>query len=65
MDARLRALNRFGLGARTGERDRLDDPRGWLEAQLSSPDALALTASQADRVFPASAEAQGRWDLLG
>ena len=43
MDARLRALNRFGLGARIGERDRLGDPRGWLEAQLSSPDASSLT----------------------
>ena len=36
MDPRLRALNRFGLGARIGERDRMDDPRGWLEAQLGS-----------------------------
>jgi len=30
----LRALNRFGLGARPGERDRIRDPRGWLRAQL-------------------------------
>lgn len=30
----LRALNRFGLGARPGEARGLDDPRGWLEAQL-------------------------------
>jgi uncharacterized protein (DUF1800 family) len=35
MDQRLRALNRFGLGARVGERGRLSDPRGWLRAQLS------------------------------
>ena len=29
------ALNRFGLGARPGEADRIgDDPRGWVEAQL-------------------------------
>jgi uncharacterized protein (DUF1800 family) len=34
MDAALRALNRFGLGARVGERRRIDDPRGWLKAQL-------------------------------
>ncbi|NOT26219.1 MAG: DUF1800 domain-containing protein [Acidobacteria bacterium] len=34
MDAALRALNRFGLGARPGERARLRDPRGWLKAQL-------------------------------
>lgn len=33
-DAALRALNRFGLGARVGERARIGDPRGWLRAQL-------------------------------
>lgn len=37
MDAKLRALNRFGLGARIGERSRLPDPREWLLAQLSEP----------------------------
>jgi uncharacterized protein (DUF1800 family) len=34
MDHTLRALNRFGLGARGGERRRIADPRGWLKAQL-------------------------------
>ena len=34
MDATLRALNRFGLGARRDERRRISDPRGWLKAQL-------------------------------
>ncbi|HEY6615326.1 MAG TPA: DUF1800 family protein, partial [Vicinamibacterales bacterium] len=34
MDVALRALNRFGLGARRGERQRTSDPRGWLKAQL-------------------------------
>ena len=34
MDTALRALNRFGLGARVGERRRLRDPRAWLRAQL-------------------------------
>ena len=34
MDTRLRALNRFGLGARPGDRGRIGDPRGWLRAQL-------------------------------
>ena len=34
MDAALRSLNRFGLGARVGERKRLSDPRGWLRTQL-------------------------------
>jgi uncharacterized protein (DUF1800 family) len=34
MNATLRALNGFGLGARPGERRRITDPRGWLRAQL-------------------------------
>jgi len=34
MDVALRALNRFGLGARRGERQRISDPRDWLKAQL-------------------------------
>ena len=34
MDHALRALNRFGLGARKSERQRISDPRGWLKAQL-------------------------------
>ena len=34
MDTALRALNRFGLGARFGERRRVRDPRGWLRAQV-------------------------------
>ena len=34
MNATLRALNGFGLGARPGERQRLGDPRGWLRSQL-------------------------------
>jgi uncharacterized protein (DUF1800 family) len=34
MDHALRALNRFGLGARPGERQRISDPRGWLRSQL-------------------------------
>ena len=35
MDQTLRALNRFGLGARPAERGRISDPRGWLRAQLA------------------------------
>lgn len=31
---RLAALNRFGLGARLGELERLSDPQGWLLSQL-------------------------------
>lgn len=34
MDDRLHALNRFGLGARPGDVDRMDDPRAWLVRQL-------------------------------
>src|SRR5687768_10622985 len=34
MDATLRALNRFGLGARRDERRKISDPRGWLRAQI-------------------------------
>ena len=34
MDDTLRALNRFGLGARIGERGTIGAPRDWLRAQL-------------------------------
>jgi uncharacterized protein (DUF1800 family) len=34
MNLTIRALNRFGLGARSGEPRRIGDPRGWLRAQL-------------------------------
>jgi len=34
MDVTLRALNRFGLGARRGERQRIKDGRNWLRGQL-------------------------------
>jgi uncharacterized protein (DUF1800 family) len=36
MNVTLRALNRFGMGARRGERHRVSDARGWLKAQLDS-----------------------------
>ena len=46
------AANRFGLGARPGELQRIDpDPRGWLLAQLGpapAPAALAGLPSSAD-----------------
>lgn len=44
MNESLRALNRFGLGARMGEAARLLDPRGWLRGQLD-PAAAILEAS--------------------
>ena len=34
MDPTLRALNRFGLGARRGERRNIGDAREWLRSQL-------------------------------
>ena len=34
MDTTIRALNRFGLGARIGERRAVADPQAWLRAQL-------------------------------
>ena len=43
MNSTLRALNGFGLGARTGEQRRIGDPRGWLRAQLQG-DAPLLRA---------------------
>lgn len=40
MNSTLRALNGFGLGARTGERQRIGDARGWLRAQLQGDQPL-------------------------
>ncbi len=36
MNSTLRALNGFGLGARAGEHRQVNDPRGWLRAQLDA-----------------------------
>jgi uncharacterized protein (DUF1800 family) len=41
MDPALSALNRFGLGARIGERARIGDAREWLAAQLTREPASA------------------------
>ena len=59
MDLKLRALNRFGLGARRGESRTIDDPRGWLRAQLEAgppllnvpPVASASAIAEALRAF--------------
>lgn len=41
MDAKLHALNRFGLGARRSDRRDISDPQGWLREQLEGqPPAL-------------------------
>lgn len=44
---RASALNRFGLGARPGEPDTIDDPRAWLHGQLRArmPPAFAALPS--------------------
>ena len=65
MDAALRALNRFGLGARPGERGRLRDPLGWLKGQLDGGPPLvappakgtALAIRDAIRAFRQAAQA--------
>ncbi len=45
MDGTLRALNRFGLGARIGERDGIRDPKSWLRDQLEGqPPRVAAPA---------------------
>src|SRR5687767_9512704 len=47
MDAALRALNGFGLGARAGERRRMTDPREWLRAQLQGNAPLLHAPAEA------------------
>ena len=37
MQPALRVLNRYGLGARSGEVAAVRDPREWLAAQLEGP----------------------------
>ena len=49
MDTTLRALNRFGLGARLGERARIDAPHAWLRAQLDRPSARMDAPAGASR----------------
>lgn len=44
MDQRLRALNRFGLGARVGEKERIGDPKQWLRGQLREAPTLDAPA---------------------
>ena len=51
MDSTLRALNRFGLGARPGDREQIRSPKAWLRDQLeggpprlTAPDAASPAA---------------------
>ena len=58
MDAALRALNGFGLGARIGERARVSDPRGWLRAQLhGGPATLSAPAGASPDEISAALQA--------
>jgi uncharacterized protein (DUF1800 family) len=51
MDTSLRALNRFGLGARIGEAEQLGDPRAWLRSQLDGdPPRIAGTVPSASEI---------------
>ena len=47
MNAALRALNGFGLGARPGERRGVSDPRAWLRAQLQGGPAQLMAPAEA------------------
>lgn len=49
MDLRLRALNRFGLGARVGEKDRIGDPKKWLRSQLGEAPLLTAPEGASDK----------------
>ncbi len=73
-DAALRALNRFGLGARVAERARIGDPRGWLRAQLQGapPEmpapadiATALRTARMSAVNSEEVRQQARRRLVG
>jgi uncharacterized protein (DUF1800 family) len=79
MDATLRALNRFGLGARRGERQKIGDGRQWLRAQLDAgppslapPDGVTATAiGEALRAIRMGGRGdeqerrQARWHVVG
>jgi uncharacterized protein (DUF1800 family) len=62
MDLRLRALNRFGLGARVGEKDRIGDPKRWLRAQLDGAPTLDAPAGASRSEI---GEAQRRYRMAG
>ncbi|HET9467859.1 MAG TPA: DUF1800 family protein, partial [Vicinamibacterales bacterium] len=63
MHPTLRALNGFGLGARAGERQRIDDPRGWLRAQLRGN--APLLDAPSDSGSSAIAEAIRAFRMVG
>lgn len=56
MNEKIRALNRFGLGARVGQTAEVGEPRGWLKDQLAGPaPAMAPDAEIPSREAPAEA----------
>ena len=63
MDAPLRALNGFGLGARAGERRRTTDPREWLRAQLEGN--APLLPAPAEASASAIADAVRAFRMIG
>ncbi len=63
MDAALRALNGFGLGARAGERRRTTDPRGWLRSQLEG--TAPLLRAPAEATTTAITDAVRAFRLIG
>jgi uncharacterized protein (DUF1800 family) len=62
MNSTLRALNRFGLGARPGEARTIRDPRAWLRAQLNGDAPLIPVPAEAS--LAAIAEAIGGFRML-
>ncbi len=68
MDQTLGALNRFGLGARPGDRGRISDPRGWLRSELegappviAAPEVASPTAiAEALRAVRAAGQDQAK-----
>lgn len=52
MDNALRALNRFGLGARVGERGAIGSPKEWLRGQLGARREGPSGGAELDEIGP-------------
>ena len=63
MNATLRALNGFGLGARAGERQRIGDARAWLRAQLQG--SAPILRAPAEGSSSAIADAIRAFRMIG
>ena len=69
MDTTIRALTRFGLGARIGESESIADGRQWLRAQLQRPQAVLAGTELAEiasviRTLREAQRAQDREQLM-